>query len=109
MYKITVTEPAQRDLAEAITYISKELKNRQAAVNLLNSVDKAVRSLSDMPERYAVIDDEILGAAGFRFIKIKSYLLFYIVRNESKTVVIQRFLYARRDWLNILKSHTSAE
>ena len=56
-----------------------------------------------MPERYAVVDDEILSRGGFRFIQIKNYLLFYIVRKDIQTVVIQRFLYARRDWMSILK------
>ena len=62
-----------------------------------------------MPERYAVVDDEILSREGFRFIQIKNYLLFYVVRKETKTVVIQRFLYSRRDWMNILKLDIATE
>lgn len=103
MYKIIVTEPAQKDLRDAISYISNELKNNQAAVNLIDLVEKTVNSLTDMPERYALVDDEILAREGFRFITIKNYLLFYIVRKETETVVIQRFLYAKRDWMNILR------
>lgn len=104
MYKIIVTDPAQKDLKDAVSYISNELKNRQAAINLLDLVEKTVKSLTDMPERYAVVNDEILARKGFRIMPIKNYLLFYIVRKETETVVIQRFLYARRDWMNILKS-----
>ncbi len=104
MYKIIVTEPAQKDLRDAVSYISNELKNKQAAFNLIDIIEKTINSLTLMPERYAFVDDEILAREGFRFITIKNYLLFYIVRNETETVVIQRFLYARRDWLNILKS-----
>ncbi len=104
MYKIIVTEPAQKDLRDAVSYISNELKNNQSAVNLIDLVEKTVNSLTDMPKRYAVADDEILAREGFRFITIKNYLLFYIVRKETETVVIERFLYARRDWMNILKS-----
>ncbi len=103
MYKIIVTAPAEKDLRDAVSYISNELKNKQAAFNLLTLVEETVNSLTDMPERYAVVDDEILSREGFRFITIKNYLLFYIVRKETQTVVIQRFLYARRDWTNILK------
>lgn len=40
MYKIIVTEPAQRDLRDAVSYISNELKNNQAAVNLIDLVEK---------------------------------------------------------------------
>lgn len=104
MYKIIVTEPAQKDLKNTVAYISNELKNKQAAFNLISLVEKNVESLKEMPERYAIVNDEFLAREGFRFIAIKNYLLFYVVHNENKTVVIQRFLYARRDWLSILKS-----
>lgn len=103
MYKIAVTEPAQNDLKEAVLYISKELKNKRAASNLIDLFEETARSLTDMPERYAVVDDEILAKEGIRFIQIKNYLLFYGVRKETETVVIQRFLYARRNWMSILK------
>ena len=106
MYKIIVTAPAQKDLQNAVSYISNELKNKQAAFNLIDLVEETVKSLTDMPERYAVVDDEILSREGFRFIH---YLLFYVVRKENQTVVIQRFLYARRDWMNILKPDISTE
>ena len=109
MYKIIVTEPAQKDLVDAVSYISNKIKNKRAAFNLLDLVEENVKSLSTMPERYAVADDEILSREGFRFIPIKNYLLFYIVRKETQTVVIQRFLYARRDWINILKLNTESK
>ena len=108
MYKIIVTAPAQKNLQNAVSYISNELKNKQAAFNLIDLVEETVKSLTDMPERYAVVD-EILSREGFRFIQIKDYLLFYVVRKENQTVVIQRFLYARRDWMNILKPDISTE
>ena len=103
MYKTVITDPAQKDINEALTYISKELKNSQAALRLLDLIENEVKALSDMPARRALIDDEVLSKQGFRFIKIKNYLLFYVVREETKTVVVERFLYARRNWTGILK------
>lgn len=108
MYKIIVTKPAQNDLRSAVSYISNELKNKQAANQLIDIVEKTVKSLIDMPERYAVVDDEILSREGFRFIPVNNYLLFYIVRKETQTVVIQRFLYSRRDWINILSTECTS-
>lgn len=106
MYKIIVTYPAQKDLQNAISYISNELKNKEAAFNLLDLVEETVKSLTDMPEKYAVIDDEFLSREDFRFIPIKNYLLLYSVRKETQMVVVQCFLYVRRDWMNILKQNT---
>ena len=67
MYKIVVTDLAQKDLQNAVSYISNELKNKQAAINLLDLVEDSVKSLTDMPERYAFVDDEILSREGIYF------------------------------------------
>ncbi len=46
MYKIIVTEPAQKDLRDAVSYISNELKNKQAAFNLIDIIEKTINSLT---------------------------------------------------------------
>jgi toxin ParE1/3/4 len=102
-YHVEITEPAETDIAEAAAYIQGELQNPSAAVRLLDDIDAAVYSLEEMPARYARVKDEELAALGFRFVSVHNYLLFYIIREKSKKVVIERFLYGRRDWLSILK------
>lgn len=84
MYKIIVTAPAQKNLQNAVSYISNELKNKQAAFNLIDLVEETVKSLTDMPERYAVVDDEILSREGFRFIQIKIIFCFMLFVKKIK-------------------------
>ena len=36
-------------------------------------------------------------------IVVKTHLIFFVIREEIKTVSIMRVLYGRRDWLRILK------
>ena len=76
MYKIIVTAPAQKDLQNAVSYISNELKNKQAAFNLIDLVEETVKSLTDMPERYAVVDDEILSRESYKLKIIFCFMLF---------------------------------
>ncbi len=104
MYKVVITKPAEEDLRKAVSYIANDLKNVIAAKNLLDEVEKTINSLSEMPKRYHIVDDELLAIHGIRMVQIKNYLAFYIVREETKSVTVLRFLYARRDWLNILKN-----
>ena len=101
-YRILVAAPAENDLREAVFYISHELKNNAAALRLLDEAEETIRSLREMPFRYAVIEDDLLGNQGVRMVRVKNYLLFYVVRDDAKTVTVLRFLYARRDWLSIL-------
>ena len=103
MYSIAITEPAESDLLEAATYIAEQLLNPSAVGRLIDDVENAIYSLSDMPQRHALVNDDVLARSGFRFMPVGNYLIFYIIREEKKTVVIQRVLYGRRDWVNILK------
>jgi len=104
MYTIKITESAENDLLDTARYIAKELKNRMAADHLLDDVDKAINSLKEMPQRHAIVVDEVLANLGFRFFPVRNYLIFYVIREENKTVVIERFLYGRRDWITILRN-----
>ena len=104
MYRIDITKPAENDIYEAVKYITEQLLNSYAAEKLVDDVENVIKSLSEMPQRHALVNDDVLARLGFRFVPVNNYLVFYIVREEKKTVVIQRFLYGRRDWVNILKS-----
>ena len=106
MYHIDITKPAENDIYEAAKYIAEQLLNPSAADRLIDDIERTVNSLSIMPDRYALVKDDVLARLGFRFIPVNNYLIFYIIREEMKTVTIQRFLYGRRDWVNILKCET---
>ena len=107
MYHIDITKPAENDMIEAAKYIADQLLSPPAAGRLLDDAEAAINSLSEMPHRHGLVGDEVLSRQGLRFIPIKKYLAFYTVREESKSVVIQRFLYGRRDWLTILKGENN--
>ena len=103
MYHIDITQPAENDIKEAVKYITEQLLNPSAAGKLLDDAEHAIFSLNDMPHRYALVKEDDLARLGFRCMPVKNYLVFYTIREEKKTVVIQRFLYSRRDWVTILK------
>ena len=101
-YKIIITEPAESDIASAVHYIAHELRNRSAAIKLLNDLESSIASLSESPERYPLVRNDHLASNGFRFLPIHKYLAFYIVREETRTVTVERFLHSRRDWGSII-------
>lgn len=104
MYKIIITNPAEEDLKSAVSYIANELKNPVATNNLLDEAQKVINSLSYMPDRYPLVEDDVLSAQEIRMVQINNYLAFYVIRKETKSITILRFLYARRDWISILKA-----
>ena len=102
MYHIDITEPAEQDIIAAVKYVAEELHNRVAAERLLDNAIDAVYSLEEMPLRQPLVNDETLARLGFRFLPVGNYLIFYVVRDEGHTVVIQRFLHGSRNWSAIL-------
>ena len=103
MYKIIITDPAANDMTEAVSYISNELGNNFAALSLIEETQRIIGSLASMPARHPVVEDSVLASQGIRIVRIKNYLAFYVIREGTKSVTVLRFLYARRDWKNILK------
>lgn len=103
MYRIEITEPAERDLSKAADYIAHELRNPQAAVDLLDLAEKTLNGLTELPNRHALVGLEGLAEQGIRWIPVGNYLAFYAVRETEEKVSILRFLYGRRDWMNLIK------
>jgi hypothetical protein len=49
------------------------------------------------------VRNDYLANKGFRWLGIKNYMMFYIVDEKREKIYLIRFLYGRRDWMNILK------
>jgi len=103
MYKVNYTTPAEEDLISILEYISTILKAPSAAEKLLNEIEKHTGKIEENPFIFPLEKDEYLINIGIRHILIKNYFLFYTIEEDKNTVSIIRIIYARRDWINILK------
>lgn len=101
-YEVLVSESFHRDLTNIVYYLVHQLDAPLAASSFLISVEKTVKSLSFMPYRFSLVNDPHLHHKGFRKCIIKNYLLFYQIREESRTIAIHRLLHAKQNWLQIL-------
>lgn len=101
-YYLLITSIAQHDISEAADYIEFVLKNPKAAEDLLEEADQKINALLPFPTQHPVVKDKLLATWGVRFVTVKNYLAFYVIRKNQITVI--RFLYAKSNWLSILKS-----
>lgn len=102
-YVVELSEPAERDISEAIIYTSQNLHNPIAAEKLLKKLESAFFLLSDLPQRHEIVLHDSLISQGIRFRSVSNYLLFYVIREQSQKVVILRCLHTRREWLTLLQ------
>ena len=102
-YSIHITATAERDILRATDYIEFNLKNPTAADYLLDAATEQINSLSDMPEKYHLVDDPVLASWKIRFIIVNNYLAFYTIDKEKQTVIVVRFLYQKSNWNSFLR------
>lgn len=100
-YHLHITSVAQRDISQAADYIEFVLKNPKAADDLLEETDQKINALLPFPQEHPIVEDKLLAAWSIRFTQIKNYLAFYVIEENQVTVI--RFLYAKSDWISILK------
>ena len=101
-YSVHISELAEGDLKEIGSYIAKELLEPTIALKLVDKIGDAALSLEEMPQRNALVADERLSTSGIRKQLVDNYIIFYVISEEKKTVMVIRILYGRRDWLALL-------
>lgn len=101
-YKIKFTNIANDDLGQIYNYSCEELAAEIAANNLLLKIESSIVRLSIFPESGSLVTDEILRNKGYHRLTVDNYLVFYLVDEENKQVVIVRILYGGRQYENIL-------
>lgn len=104
-YKIIYTQKALADLDAVASYIKLKLCNISASDRIIENFFGEGDSLASFPTRYPLCNDAFLRAWGIRFVPVKNYLLFYVVREDESAVYVIRFLYAKRAWQNILREY----
>lgn len=108
-YKVIYTQKALADLDAVASYIKLKLCNISASNCIVENFFSEGDSLVAFPIRYPLCNDAFLRAWGIRFVPVKNYLLFYVVREAESTVYVIRFLYAKRAWQNILREYVKKE
>lgn len=96
-YKVRINKAAVQDLQDIVEYINT--LSHQAALHQYDAIIEKIASLSDMPERCALMSDFYLRMKGYRVLVVDNYLVFFVVKGN--TVQIRRILYGKRnyEWL----------
>ena len=94
-YEVKITEPAQRQLQEIVRYIAEDLQEKRTAIRMLDTLEKEILSLSTLPNRVALTEEEPWHSAGK--MPVKNYLVYFWVNEEQNQVQITAVVYGRRD------------
>ena len=104
-YKIILAHQFSKDFESVYDYIAFVLQNQTAAINITALAQAKINTLPDFPEKYPLISDISLAHQQIRYIPVDNYLVFYRINKNKNEIQILRFLYAKSNWLNILKTN----
>ena len=100
-YEVIVSDSAKKDLRDIYTYISNNLFYPNDALNLIKLIERNIKNLDVMPERfrkYGEYEDK-----NIRICRVKKYLIFYDVNDDKDRVEVIRVLYSSRNYDEIFK------
>jgi len=112
MYITIFSKIFYEDVNRCHKYIKETLKAPMASESLKIELLDKIEYIKEKPYSRALVQDKYLAFLGLRSIKVKNYLLFYkIIENNDggKFINIFRFMYSKRDWVNIIKEESINE
>ena len=99
-YKVIVTDLAKKDIKNIHSYISNELFLPDEALNLVKLIERNIKNLEVMPERFRKY--EKYKEKNIRICRVKKYLIFYNINDDENQVEVVRILYSARNYDAIL-------
>ena len=102
IFDIYITTPAENDLRDIAKHIATQFNAPITAKNMIHSIKAAIANLETTALAHPLVRDDRLAAIGYRFLSVKNYIVFYVVNEKEKQVDVDRILYSRRDWRNLL-------
>ena len=111
MYNVIVMEIARDDLRSAVRYIANELKNPiLLPIGLRTNLKSVCWQLTEMPERYQLLQDRFLALNQIRAFSVGNYLcILYSASGNADWWRSLRFLYGKRNWMRIIEALSKEE
>jgi len=101
-YQLKFTPIANDDLDGIYRYISERLVAPKAANDLMDNIETSIMRLNGFPYSGSPVADNILNSRGYRKLIVKNYIVFYLIDETEKQIVIMRVLYGAQQYENLL-------
>ncbi len=95
-YKLCFLPLLEEDLGRIVDYITLQLQNPIAAIELVDDIYEAIQRRLPNAESFEVYPSKKRRPLNYYRIYVKNYVIFYVV--EDDVMEVRRILYGRRDW-----------
>ena len=97
-YTVKILPAAFEQMDKIYAYIAQNLCAKDAAQNLLDKLEDAIRSLKTLPERGAVRKVGKHANKGYRQLFVDNFTVVYRIDKSKKQVIIVSVRYSRQNF-----------
>ena len=102
MYQLQFLPIAKKDMENIVYYVAYKLNNDAAAKELAKSFIDGAKSILNFPFGSSIYTTSEKLKYEYRCIKIKNFLMFYIIDDDKKIITVVRVLYKKMNIEDIL-------
>ena len=102
-FQFRLTEKANADLDDTISYIAVELANPKAASDFMDKLGAAIDEACLLPESGSPVVNDLLGGWEVRKKIIGNYIMYYWPDLTEKIIYVLRIVYEGRNIDDILR------
>lgn len=102
-FKYQLSQKAEADLDEIVSYIALELSNPQAASDFVDRLQKSIEEVRVFPESGSPVVNEYLINTEARKKLVDNYIMYYLPDFAEKIVYVIRIVYGRRNMDGIFR------
>lgn len=102
-YIVEISETAEQDLENIISYLRYDLAGDIIADKYKILFKQELKKLEDVAESMPILDEELTGYKNIRKINVRNYIIFYVVDEDTDKVFVVRIGHVFMDWEKYLK------
>lgn len=97
-FKVKLSELAEQQYDEILSYIANELKNPQALKNVMDDFDDTVENLESMADSFGYCNSNRLREMGLHKIKFARHRYLFVYRVNDSQVIIEGMYHELQDY-----------
>ena len=103
-YNVIITKQARVHLQVIRKYVTFVFKEPESARNLIKLLKQEISSLSYMPERIRLVDEEPWRSLGFRKKTVGNYFIYFWINTDKQQVKVFAVINVKMDQTQQLKN-----
>ncbi|MBQ1192736.1 MAG: type II toxin-antitoxin system RelE/ParE family toxin [Lachnospiraceae bacterium] len=101
-YSVEISELAEKQYDDILSYIANQLKNPQAVKNVIDDFDSTVNRLEKLADKFGFCKSERLKVLGLHKIRFEKHRYLFLYRIDGQQVVIEGMYHELQDYENAM-------